>query len=141
MFVSGTRTKMFSLKANRDETRLAIEGLLRGAPFSQNERSPVEMWAGITNTAVSTLLEKLCSAMDFPDRIQERTGVDSAGAANNSDAKRAFDVAMQELRRVVFSNDKRMLACNDIYIIAKRLKEILVWFGLLHCNMELNFDF
>jgi hypothetical protein len=65
MFCSGNRTKMFNLKANRDEMRLAIEGLRRGAPFSHNERFPLELWAVITNTAVSTLLEKMCSSMDL----------------------------------------------------------------------------
>jgi hypothetical protein len=33
--------------------RLAIEGLRRGAPYGQNERFSLELWAGITNTAVN----------------------------------------------------------------------------------------
>jgi hypothetical protein len=114
MFVSACRTKIFNLKAHRDEMRLAIEGFRRGAPYSRAERYPVELWACTTNTPISVLLDKMCTSMDLPDRMQERAGVDQGQSTANSDAKRAFDVALQEMKRIVHCGDKRMLTHNEI---------------------------
>jgi hypothetical protein len=45
--------------------------------------------------------------------MQERNGADAASTSGNSDAKRAFDVAMQELRRVVSKVTKRLISKSE----------------------------
>jgi hypothetical protein len=114
-FVKDHRTKSFHRKAHRDELRIAIDSLRKGAPFDRKTRFPEEYWALMSNSPISTVLEKILTTMDLPDRIIARSNPSVAAAFVNNDAKRAFDVAMTELRKLVFTMDVKTLTNIKVF--------------------------
>jgi hypothetical protein len=107
-FVKDHRTKRFHCKKHRDELLRAINFLRKSAPFDREDRFPEEdFWALMSNSPISTILDKIVTTMDLSDTI--------IANSNLNDAKREFDIAMTELRKLVFTIDVPTLTKNLVF--------------------------
>ncbi|KAG7196839.1 hypothetical protein KM043_016461 [Ampulex compressa] len=125
-FVNTYRHVGFHVKHNRDQIRVAAEGLRGPAPYARRTRfEEDDFFVHLGNDVLDGHLSQVLTAMDLPDRMSERSGVrsfasDGSSASdtqfrNLSDAKRAFDVAFAKLAGLLRLTDPKTMVASGIY--------------------------
>ncbi|CAL1672625.1 unnamed protein product [Lasius platythorax] len=104
----------FHTKATRDRVRDAWQSLVQPAPFSRTVRFPDKFCVHLSATALRVWVNQMMHALDLPDRAVERGQV--SGPAHEQslyDAKRAFDVAIDNLAKICAGVDVNKLAMRE----------------------------
>nr|WPR18882.1 MAG: coat protein [Virgaviridae-like virus 7] len=120
----------FYINEHRNAIRKDWYSMAKSAPFAQARRFPVVPWVNMEDGNLSAIVGKLLASLDMPTRLIEResgkgtksspetaTALSSTfdGITNVSDAKRAFDVCVGELRALAYSQDWKKLQFTGIY--------------------------
>lgn len=81
----------------------------RRTPFSETERFPEDkVYLDLDNEAIRSNIDKILSACDLPDRVDESSRL-------VQDAKRSFDVAFFNLRKIIHDSDEQNLLKHGVY--------------------------
>lgn len=102
----------FNTKAVRDRLRVEFAAVHGPAPFGAFERFPDDFFVHLAHPAIMCWTNQLMHSIDLPDRAMEKGRDNDYGVG---DAKRSFDVAIDNLVRICSNLDVRELGENGIY--------------------------
>lgn len=111
-FVYEAHYAPYFVHATRERIRTEYGAMLGGAPFSRVLRFPEDYYVAISNASIRAWMNQMMHAIELPDRMIEHG---KGNGTNLNDAKRSYDVAVDNLVRIIESLDDVKLSENGIY--------------------------